>query len=77
MLSVAATLALEALPRNAGMASGIMGSFQILIGACFSAGLSLIQANSLVILHLAVGGCAAFMAVTALVTRRLTSETAR
>ena len=72
MLSVAATLALEALPRNAGMASGIMGSFQILIGACFSAGLSLIQANSLVILHLAVGGCAAFMAVTALVTRRLT-----
>ena len=77
MLSVAATLALEALPRNAGMASGIMGSFQILVGACFSAGLSLVKADSLVILHLSVGGCAALMAVTALVTRRLTSDTAR
>ena len=77
MLSVAATLALEALPRNAGMASGIMGSFQILVGACFSAGLSLVPADSLVILHLSVGGCAALMAVTALLTRRLVSDTAR
>ena len=35
MLSVAATLALEALPRNAGMASGIMGSFQIWLVPAF------------------------------------------
>ncbi|MBU74636.1 MAG: hypothetical protein CMM73_02870 [Rhodospirillaceae bacterium] len=75
MLSVSATLALEALPRNAGMASGIMGSFQILVGGSFSAGLSLIHADSLVILHLAVGGCGALMVATALATRRLTSDT--
>ena len=77
MLSVSATLALEALPRNAGMASGIMGSFQILVGACFSAGLSLVPADSLVILHLSVAGCAALMAVTALLTRRLVTDAAR
>ena len=75
MLSVAATLALEALPRNAGMASGIMGSFQILVGACFSAGLSLVQADPIVILHLSVAGCAALMAVTGFLTRRLAPDT--
>ena len=77
MLSVAATLALEALPHTAGMASGIMGTFQILLGACFSAALSLLQADSLVMLHLTVGGCAAIMAVIVLATRRLTPGTSR
>ena len=77
MLSVAATLALEALPHTAGMASGIMGTFQILLGACFSTALSLLQADSLVMLHLTVAGCAAIMAVIVLATRRLTPGTSR
>ena len=71
MLSAAATLALEALPRNAGMASGIMGSFQILLGAVFSLVLALVDANSLFLLHFSVAGCAGLMGVTILATRRL------
>jgi sugar phosphate permease len=71
MLSAAATLALEALPRNAGMASGIMGSFQILLGAVFSLALAFVDANSLLLLHLSTAGCAGLMGITILATRRL------
>ena len=71
MLSAAATLALEALPHHAGMASGIMGSFQSLLGAVFSLALAFVDANSLLLLHLSTAGCAGLMGLTILATRRL------
>ena len=75
MLTAGSTLALESLPKTAGMTAGIIGSFQILLGGVFSAILSMVNFPAILLLQITVIILGLFMILIIIPTRNLQGST--